>query len=226
MKLRNPLSGSEAKQKLGNVWEVPRGTNIPGGEWLDPLGEVSEHFSDHPVKKKIHLVVQVPAPPAGEHQQLARVAHRASAIAAETNETEGPLPKRLKLEGDRSQEERRAGLQSPQFHSESLLPRGDQFHPQVAQQFTDFHRRYWGHPIDPALTTLPTYGDEEDPDSDVLPGNPFLDVLGVRFLVRAEYIRAFDAAKALYDKSRVNHLAVVTGQPGIGATPSAAICSA
>ena len=138
---------------------------------------------------------------------------------------EGPLPKRLKLEGDHSQEERRAKLQSPQFHSESLLPRGDQFHPRPAPLFTDFHRRYWGNPIDPAFTTLPTHGDEEDSNSDVLPGDPFLDVLDVRFLVRAEYIRAFDMVKAVYDKSRLKQLAVVTGQPGIGATPSV-ICSA
>jgi len=138
---------------------------------------------------------------------------------------EGPLPKRLKLEGDHSQEERRAKLQSPQFHSESLLPRGDQFHPRPAPLFTDFHRRYWGNPIDPAFTALPTHGDEEDSNSDVLPGDPFLDVLDVRFLVRAEYIRAFDMVKAVYDKSRLKQLAVVTGQPGIGATPSV-ICSA
>ena len=62
MKLTDPLSGKEASRKLGNLRRVPRGDKIPGGEWLDPLGEVSEHFSDHPVKKKIHLVVQVPAP--------------------------------------------------------------------------------------------------------------------------------------------------------------------
>ena len=37
-----------------------RRTNIPGGEWLNPLEELSEHFP-HPAKKKIHLVVQVPA---------------------------------------------------------------------------------------------------------------------------------------------------------------------
>ena len=153
-----------------------------------------------------------------------------ASIAVETNEDEVPLPKRLKLEGGRSQEERRAKLQSPQFHSESLLPRGDQFHPQPASPLTDLHRRYWGNPLDPTITTLPTHatdldglelGDEEGPSSDVLPGNPFLDVLDRRFLVRAEYIRAFDRAKAVYDKSRYNHLAVVTGQPGIGATPSA-----
>jgi len=145
-----------------------------------------------------------------------------SAIAAGTNEDENPLPKRLKLEGDRSQEERRA---KPQFHSESLLPRGDQFRPQPAPLFMDFHRRYWGNPIDPAFTTLPTHGNEEDLSSDVLPGDPFLDVLHVRFLVRAEYIRTFDRVKAVYDESRLNHLAVVTGQPGIGATRPA-ICSA
>ena len=38
-----------------------RRTNIPGGEWLNPLDELSEHFLD-PAKKKIHLVVQIPAP--------------------------------------------------------------------------------------------------------------------------------------------------------------------
>jgi hypothetical protein len=142
----------------------------------------------------------------------------------------------LKLEGDRFQEERRAKLQGPQFHSESPLPKDDKFHPQAwaASPFTDFHRQYWGNPLDPALTTLPTHatdldglnvGDKEDPSSDVLPGDPFLNVFDTRFLVRAEYIRAFDGVKAIYDESRRNQLAVVTGQPGIGATTSA-VCSA
>ena len=123
-----------------------------------------------------------------------------SAIAAETNEDEGPLPKRLKLEGD---------------------------HPQPPSLLTGFHRRYWGHPLESAFTTLPTPTalDGLESSGDVLPGDPFLDGLDVRFLVRAEYIRVFDRVKAVYDESHANHLAVVTGQPGIGATPSA-ICSA
>ena len=143
-----------------------------------------------------------------------------SAIVAETNEDDGPLPKRLKLEGDRS----RTKLQSPQFHSESLLSKGDQFHPSL---FMDFHRQYWGKPLDPAFKTLPTHGTDldglelDDEEDDILPGDPFLDVLDRRFLIRAEYIRAFDKVTVLYDKYRRNHLAVVTGQPGIGATPSA-----
>ena len=40
----NPLSGNEARWKLGNLRRVLRGTNFLGGKWLDPLDELSEHF--------------------------------------------------------------------------------------------------------------------------------------------------------------------------------------
>jgi hypothetical protein len=64
--------------------------------------------------------------------------------------------------------------------------------------------------------------DEKDMSSDVLPGEPYLDLLDRKFLVRAEYIRTFDEVKTVYDedyKHETSHgrLAVVTGQPGIGA---------
>lgn len=97
--------------------------------------------------------------------------------------------------------------------------------------FTDFHVQYWDKPLDSALTTLPMpamgvggfeLDDEEDTSSDVLPGEPCLDLFDTKFLVRAEYIRTFDKVKAVYEEDceRVpphRRLAVVTGQPGIGA---------
>ena len=146
------------------------------------------------------------------------------------NKEEGPLPKCIKLEEDHSQEDHHTKFQSPEFYSKRLLLRGDQLRSYLASLFIDFHRQYWGNHLDPALTTLPTHamnldglelGNEQDLSGNILPGNPFLDILDVPFLVRAEYIRAFDKVKATYNKYCRNHLALVTGQPGIGAAPSA-----
>jgi len=85
--------------------------------------------------------------------------------------------------------------------------------------FSEFHRQSWANPLDLALTTLTTDTTDLDGDEvdDVLPGDPFLTVLNTRFLVRAEYIRVFNEVETLYNSSRVDHLAVLTGQPGIGA---------
>lgn len=97
-------------------------------------------------------------------------------------------------------------------------------------EFVDFHRQCWGQPLDHGLTTLPTNDsdlesgeeveDYERKEGDILPGDPFLHILGTHFLVRAEYIRALHAVKTIFEKSGQDHLAVVTGQPGIGATTS------
>jgi hypothetical protein len=88
----------------------------------------------------------------------------------------------------------------------------------------DFYRRFWGSPLDPALTILPDQAntvnsgsDEQESYDNVLPGEPFLKDVGLPMLVRAEYIRVLDAVKATYQKSDNTLLAVVTGQPGIGA---------
>lgn len=40
----------------------------------------------------------------------------------------------------------------------------------------NIHRAYWGHPLDPALTTL-----TEGTNGDVLPGDPFLNFLAAAF---------------------------------------------
>jgi hypothetical protein len=69
-----------------------------------------------------------------------------------------------------------------------------------------FHTQFWGRALPEALTTLPTLDsgsdDEEDPDDDVLPGEPFLCVIDFDILIRAEYLRAFDEVKRIYDESR------------------------
>ncbi|KAF8797681.1 hypothetical protein BYT27DRAFT_7125029 [Phlegmacium glaucopus] len=78
------------------------------------------------------------------------------------------------------------------------------------------HFQFWGHRLDTALTTLPTYpSNEEDLSGDVLPGSPFLGVLQTPFLVRAEYIRVLNQVKAVCGDSCHKYLAEVTGQPGI-----------
>ena len=85
--------------------------------------------------------------------------------------------------------------------------------------FIDLYKRFWGNPLDPSLTTLPSVDkpdNNEDPKSDVLPGNPFLTICRP-LLVRAEYIRMFNAVKKLHEESYQGRLAVVTGQPGVGA---------
>ncbi|KAF8518633.1 hypothetical protein BU17DRAFT_90687 [Hysterangium stoloniferum] len=92
----------------------------------------------------------------------------------------------------------------------------------------DYYYRFWGAPLDPTFTTLPNRANamehdddgessDEDSENDVLPGEPFLD-LCPRILVRAEYIRVFDAVKAVYEEFHDKRLAMVTGQPGIGKT--------
>jgi len=60
--LRIPSRAGKPVGNLVNLRRVPRGTDIPGGEWLDPLNELSDWFPDPPTKKRIHLVVQVPTP--------------------------------------------------------------------------------------------------------------------------------------------------------------------
>ncbi|KAF8509655.1 hypothetical protein BU17DRAFT_56005 [Hysterangium stoloniferum] len=89
----------------------------------------------------------------------------------------------------------------------------------------DYYRRFWGIPLDPALTILPdrdnttdSESEEEESNDDILPGEPFLKDVGLPMLVRAEYIRVLDAVKAAHQKSHNTSLAVVTGQPGIGKT--------
>ena len=77
----------------------------------------------------------------------------------------------------------------------------------------NLHREFWGNRLDPSLTTLPSV---DDNDGDVLPGNPVL-MLARQLLVRAEYIRMFNAVKNLHEVSYEDRLAVVTGQPGVGA---------
>jgi hypothetical protein len=93
--------------------------------------------------------------------------------------------------------------------------------------FVALYRRWWGKPLDEVFTTSPDANldgpgsdDEEDLSDDLLPGEPFLISPELGFLVRAEYLRVFDWVKKLYDASHLTHLAVVTGQPGIGATTS------
>ncbi|KAF8513599.1 hypothetical protein BU17DRAFT_53205 [Hysterangium stoloniferum] len=89
----------------------------------------------------------------------------------------------------------------------------------------EYHRRFWGSPLNATFTTLPSQdnamdseSEEQQPSGDVLPGEPFIsdaDTLE-QLLVRAEYIRVFDAVKVIHEKSHNTRLAVVTGQPGIG----------
>jgi hypothetical protein len=61
-----------------------------------------------------------------------------------------------------------------------------------------------------------TNHNSEEDLSDLLPGEPFLMEVQPQLLVRAEYIRVFDAVKAEYEEHHDTYLAVVTGQPGIG----------
>ncbi|KAF8521913.1 hypothetical protein BU17DRAFT_14993, partial [Hysterangium stoloniferum] len=89
----------------------------------------------------------------------------------------------------------------------------------------DYYLRFWGNPLDPALTILPdqanttdSESEEEESNGDVLPGEPFLKDVSQPMLVRAEYIRVLDAVKAAYQESHNTSLAVITGQPGIGKT--------
>lgn len=86
----------------------------------------------------------------------------------------------------------------------------------------DYHHQFWGKPLDRLLTTLTSGGDNSDMEEDgasngdVLPGNQFLH-FGKPFLVRSDYIRIFDAVRKVHLDSHDERLAVVTGQPGIGA---------
>ncbi|KAF8508114.1 hypothetical protein JB92DRAFT_3121213 [Gautieria morchelliformis] len=90
------------------------------------------------------------------------------------------------------------------------------------QLLTAFHDAHWGIPLEPTLTTLPMHMDLDDLSSDILPSEPFLmNALGTTILVRVEYLQVFDMVKKVYDESHHTHLAVVTGQPGIGVTSSA-----
>jgi hypothetical protein len=88
--------------------------------------------------------------------------------------------------------------------------------------FADLHAQSWGKPLIPVLINLED--DDEGSDDDVLPGDTFLIVNEIHFLVRAEYSRVFNEVKNLYNNSHKNHLAVITGQPGIGVWISV-VCS-
>ncbi|KAF8524690.1 hypothetical protein BU17DRAFT_42824 [Hysterangium stoloniferum] len=89
----------------------------------------------------------------------------------------------------------------------------------------DYYRRFWGSPLGPTFTALPYQDNTTNPESeeqqlngDVLPGEPFLKDITPPILVRADYIRVFDAVKVAHENSHDASLAVVTGQPGIGKT--------
>lgn len=94
-------------------------------------------------------------------------------------------------------------------------------------RYTELHEQCWNVPLNPAVKTLPISLKDFDPEvgneDDILPGGheTFMTVLHHEFLVRAEYIRAFDKVKALYKEAPAENLPVVTGLPGIGATISA-----
>ncbi|HEV7738537.1 MAG TPA: hypothetical protein VGO47_14345 [Chlamydiales bacterium] len=101
----------------------------------------------------------------------------------------------------------------------------------ISQRYIDLHKECWGNPIDERFTRLPDAAigqeDDDEPDAEdddqpekedvVLPGDPFLRLASVKknLLVRAEYIRMFDAVESSAHK-RDRPLAVITGQPGIG----------
>ncbi|PVF98988.1 hypothetical protein CPB86DRAFT_796921 [Serendipita vermifera] len=174
-------------------------------ELLSPALLVSDLYSSSPPIRTYHIAVLLPS----ESEEL--IGRKRKNIYSD--DMDGPQPKRkgLRHSGEKSIESMDVGL----------------------HLFTDFHRRYWDNPLDPALTTLPMpatgiggleLDDEEDTSSDVLPGEPYLDIFDTKFLVRAEYIRTFDEVKAVYDDGRDQsycphgYLAVVTGQPGIGKT--------
>lgn len=81
-----------------------------------------------------------------------------------------------------------------------------------------YYDEFWGVPLDSVYTTLPTQENTEldEQTGEVAPRELFLD-LKPRLFVREEYIRVFDAIKKLHEKSGDTRLAVVIGQPGIGA---------
>jgi hypothetical protein len=98
----------------------------------------------------------------------------------------------------------------------------------IPKTYIAFYEQHWGVPLDERFTRLPAAGsaidqdDANEPGEEVikdvlLPGNPFLkfSLFRKKLLVRAEYIRIFDAVESQYQRN-CKTVAVVTGQPGIG----------
>ncbi|CAG8581473.1 6611_t:CDS:2, partial [Acaulospora colombiana] len=89
------------------------------------------------------------------------------------------------------------------------------------------HEQFWGKPLDPSLTTIPTneamitesadlWEDNfDDQTKDHIFTEPFLVDMKPQLFVRAEYVRLFDKVEAIHRNYPGNSV-VVTGQPGIG----------
>ncbi|KAF8521910.1 hypothetical protein BU17DRAFT_87460 [Hysterangium stoloniferum] len=169
-------------------------------EKLNATFTVKESGLSEPARHQLHVLVVVPA----------------NSISPRNTSNSGlsdiqlgqPPAKRLRVE-------------------ESVMSGGHvkRVHSNIPPKLLDYYLRFWGNPLDPALTILPDQAnttnlesEEQESNGDVLPGEPFLKDVSQPMLVRAEYIRVLDAVKAAYQKSHNTSFAVITGQPGIGKT--------
>ncbi|KAF8513564.1 hypothetical protein BU17DRAFT_95255 [Hysterangium stoloniferum] len=167
---------------------------------LNPTFTVDESGLSQPARHQLHVLVMVHAK---------SISPSNSSNSGLSDILVGELPaKRLHVEGS--------------VMSDGLI---EHIHSKIPPMMLDYYRRFWGIPLDPALTILPdrdnttdSESEEEESNDDILPGEPFLKDVGLPMLVRAEYIRVLDAVKAAHQKSHNTSLAVVTGQPGIGKT--------
>ena len=57
LQLKDPLSSGDLAKILG---KISAGDEVPNANKLDPLEDLSHYFPEPPVKKMIHLVVQLP----------------------------------------------------------------------------------------------------------------------------------------------------------------------
>ncbi|PVF96573.1 hypothetical protein CPB86DRAFT_798762 [Serendipita vermifera] len=180
---------------------------------LKTTKELSAMYTSAPAKETVHILVQLPG-----SVDMRR------GISSGSGSGSGPEP-------DDS-----IGLKRKNIYSDDMDgPQPKRKGPRHSGEKSIGRQLCWGNPLDPALTTLPILAtgvggleldDEEDTSSVILPGDPYLNIFDTPFLVRAEYIRTFDEVKVVYDddckhQPSHQHLAVVTGQPGIGAMTSA-----
>jgi len=66
LQLKNPFPSRDIADKLG---KIDTGKKIPDADRLDPLADVSDYFTEAPIRKMLHLVVEVHS--SGEYQPFA-----------------------------------------------------------------------------------------------------------------------------------------------------------
>jgi hypothetical protein len=57
LQLLKPLRSRDLSRTLG---KIGAGNEVPDADKLDPLEDLSNYFAEPPVKKMIHLIVQLP----------------------------------------------------------------------------------------------------------------------------------------------------------------------